>query len=101
MAKGPYPYAEKYGVNRRMPEKGRPRDEILAELKVIAQEEDTFWQTGKCSGTMYCGDMEHYGFMKEAFGLYSHVNALQRDMCPSETRFEGEIIAMTLDMLHA
>ena len=29
------------------------------------------------------------------------VNALQRDMCPSETRFEGEIIAMTLDMLHA
>jgi glutamate/tyrosine decarboxylase-like PLP-dependent enzyme len=84
-----------------MPEKGRPRDEILAELKEISQEEDTFWQTGKCSGTMYCGDMEHYGFMKEAFGMYSHVNALQRDMCPSETRFEGEIIAMTLDMLHA
>ncbi len=99
--KGPYPYAEQYGVNRRMPEKGRPRDEILAELKEISQEEDTFWQTGKCSGTMYCGDMEHYGFMKEAFGMYSHVNALQRDMCPSETRFEGEIIAMTLDMLHA
>ena len=101
MAKGPYPYAEKYGVNRRLPEKGRPRDEILAELREIAQEEDTFWQTGKCSGTMYCGDMEHYGFMKEAFGMYSHVNALQRDICPSETRFEGEIIAMTLDMLHA
>ena len=29
------------------------------------------------------------------------MNALQRDMCPSATRFEGEIIAMTLDMLHA
>ena len=64
MAKGPYPYAERYGVNRRMPEKGRPREEILAELKEIALEEDRFWQTGKCSGTMYCGDMEHYGFMK-------------------------------------
>ena len=96
-----YPYARRYGVNRRLPEKGRPREEILAELREIAVAEDAFWQTGKCSGTMYCGDMEHYAFLKEAFGLYAHVNALQRDMCPSATRFEGEIIAMTLEMLHA
>lgn len=96
-----YPYAERFGVNERMPEKGRPREEILAELRTIAAEEDAFWQTGKCSGTIYCGDMEHYAFLKEAYGLYAHMNALQRDMCPSATRFEGEIIAMTLDMLHA
>jgi sphinganine-1-phosphate aldolase len=96
-----YPYAESRGVNRRMPESGRGRDEILAELREIAADEDAFWQTGRCSGTMYCGDMEHYAFLKEAYGLYAHVNALQRDMCPSATRFEGEIIAMTLDMLHA
>ena len=95
-----YPYAPRYPVNRRMPEKGRPRDEILAELREMATQEDDFWQTGQCSGTMYCGDMEHYAFMTEAFGMYSHVNVLQRDMCPSATRFEGEIIAMTLDMLH-
>lgn len=95
-----YPYAERYPVNRRMPEKGRPRDEVLAELREMATQEDDFWQTGRCSGTMYCGDMEHYAYMTEAFGMYSHVNALQRDMCPSATRFEGEIIAMTLDMLH-
>jgi glutamate/tyrosine decarboxylase-like PLP-dependent enzyme len=50
---------------------------------------------------MYCGDHDHYDFMTKAFGLFAHVNALQRDMCPSQTRFEGEIIAMTLDMLHA
>ena len=96
-----YPYAARLGVNRRFPEKGRPREQILAELAGIAKEEDAFWQTGKCSGTMYCGDMEHYAFLKEAFGLYAHVNVLQRDMCPSATRFEGEIIAMTLDLLHA
>jgi Glutamate decarboxylase and related PLP-dependent proteins len=96
-----YPYAERLGVNARLPEKGRPRDEIIAELRALAREEDAFWQTGKCSGTMYCGDMEHYAFLTEAYGLYAHVNALQRDMCPSATRFEGEIIAMTLDMLHA
>ena len=59
------------------------------------------WETGKCSGTMYCGDHAHYDFMGRAFELFAHVNALQRDMCPSMTKFEGEIIAMTLDLLHA
>ena len=100
MSNKEYPYAQRFGVNRHLPEHGRPRTEILAELHEMAREEDGFWQTGRCSGTMYCGDMEHYAFMTEAFGLYSHVNVLQRDICPSATRFEGEIIAMTLDMLH-
>jgi glutamate/tyrosine decarboxylase-like PLP-dependent enzyme len=95
-----YPYAGRFEVNRRLPEKGRPREEVLAELRTMAQEEDAFWETGKCSGTMYCGDHEHYHFMNEAFGQFAHVNALQRDMCPSQTRFEGEIIAMTLDLMH-
>ena len=45
---------------------------------------------------MYCGDHDHYRFMNEAFGLFAHVNVLQRDMCPSATKFEAEIIAMTL-----
>jgi len=95
-----YPYAQRFGVNERLAEKGRPRAAILEELRQMAHEEDNFWQTGKCSGTMYCGDMEHYAFLNEAFSLYSHVNALQRDMCPSVTRFEGEIVAMTLDLMH-
>jgi len=95
-----YPYADKYPVNRRMPEQGRAREEVLSELQEIARQEDGFWQTGQCSGTMYCGDMDHYAFMSQVSGLYAHVNILQRDICPSATRFEGEIIAMTLDMLH-
>ncbi len=96
-----YPYAGRFAVNRILPERGRPREEVLAELAALAKEEDAWWETGKCSGTMYCGDHEHYGFMTEAFGRFAHVNALQRDMCPSMTKFEGEIIAMTLDMLNA
>jgi glutamate/tyrosine decarboxylase-like PLP-dependent enzyme len=96
-----YPYADRWAALRAFPEKGRPRQEILAELREMAREEDAFWQTGKCSGTMYCGDMDHYAFLAEAFGLYAHVNALQRDMCPSATRFEGEILAMALDLFHA
>jgi glutamate/tyrosine decarboxylase-like PLP-dependent enzyme len=96
-----FPYVERYPVNRGLPEHGRSREEVIGELRQMAKEEDAFWETGKCSGTMYCGDHAHYEFMNEAFGLYAHVNILQRDMCPSATRFEGEIIAMALDLFHA
>lgn len=96
-----YPYAERFGVNSSLPEHGRPRSDIVAELREMAELEDRNWESGKCSGTMYCGDHEHYAFMNEVFGLYAHVNALQRDICPSSTRFEGEIIAMALDLMHA
>jgi len=95
-----YPYADRYPVNRGLPEQGRPRDEIIAELRGVAAEEDASWEDGRCSGSMYCGDHDHYAFMNEAFALFSHMNVLQRDMCPSATRFEGEIIAMALDLMH-
>jgi len=98
---GMYPYARRFGVIEHLPEKGRSRAEVLAELETMAAEEDGFWQSGQCSGTMYCGDTEHYAFLNQAFGMYSHVNALQRDICPSATRFEGEITAMALDLMHA
>jgi sphinganine-1-phosphate aldolase len=96
-----HPYAEEYGVVRRFPETGRPRETVLAELHSMAEREDPFWKTGRCSGTMYCGDVDHYRFLNEAFALYSHVNVLQRDICPSATRFESEILAMALDLMHA
>ncbi|HEV3281853.1 MAG TPA: pyridoxal-dependent decarboxylase [Acidimicrobiales bacterium] len=96
-----FPYEDRFDVHRRLPESGTPRSEILAALKTMATEEDATWESGKCSGTMYCGDHDHYRFMNEAFGLFAHVNVLQRDMCPSATKFEAEIIAMTLDLLRA
>ena len=96
-----FPYEDRFEVHRRLPESGTPRRELLAELHAMAKEEDATWESGKCSGTMYCGDHDHYRFLNEAFGLFAHVNVLQRDMCPSATKFEAEIIAMTLDLLHA
>ena len=82
-------------------EKGLGPDAVLRELGAIARAEDAVWADGRCSGTIYCGDHEHYAFLTEAFGLFAHMNALQRDMCPSQTRFEGEIIAMALDLMNA
>jgi sphinganine-1-phosphate aldolase len=96
-----YPYSDRFPVNRELPAEGRPREEILRELRLMAEEEDAVWAGGRCSGTMYCGDKDHYAFLTEAFGMFAHQNALQRDMCPSATRFEGEIIAMVLDLMHA
>ena len=93
-----YPYADRFSIHRTLPEEGTSREDVLAELHAMATEEDSFWETGKCSGTMYCGDHDHYRFMNEAFGLFAHVNVLQRDMCPSATKFEAEIIAMTLGL---
>src|SRR6476659_10248158 len=96
-----FPYADRFVVNRTLPDQGRPREDVLAELHTMATEEDAFWETGKCSGTMYSGDHDHYRSLTEAFGLFAHVNVLQRDMCPSATKLEGEILAMALDLLHA
>ena len=100
-ASADFPYADRFPVHRTLPEQGRPRAEVLAELEAMATEEDRSWEGGKVSGTMYCGDHEHYAYLTEAFGRFAHVNALQRDLCPSATRFEGEIVAMTLDLMHA
>ncbi|MEI7746278.1 MAG: aspartate aminotransferase family protein, partial [Actinomycetota bacterium] len=94
-----FPYAEEFAVHRSLPEQPSKRDEILASLEFMAKAEDPSWESGQCSGTMYCGDHDHYEFLNEAFAKFSHVNALQRDMCPSATKFESEIISMTIDLL--
>ena len=96
-----FPYATRFPVVRGLPETGRPRAEVLAELREIAREEDATWETGRISGTMYSGDHEHYAYLTEAFGLFAHASALQRDLCPSATKFEGEIIGMGLDLMQA
>ena len=69
------PYQDRFPVLRGLPEQGRPRDEIRAELATMATEEDRAWESGQCSGTMYCGDHEHYDFPTEAFGRFAHQNA--------------------------
>ncbi len=96
-----FPYSDEYEVHRTMPAAGTPKEDILAMMSEMASRENVAWEGGHCSGTMYCGDHDHYDFLNQAFANFSYVNTLQRDMCPSATKFEAEIIAMTLDMLNA
>ena len=97
---GFHPYAARFAVHDHLPDKGVARAEILQELGEMAEEEDRRYHEGKVSGSIYMGDEEHYAFLTEVFGLYAHANVLQRDMYPSATKFEAEIIAMTSAMLH-
>ena len=96
-----FPYAERFAPHHALPEVGEERQDVLAALAAMAAAEDPTWESGQCSGTMYCGDHDHYAFLNKAFANFSYVNSLQRDMCPSSTKFESEIIAMTLDLLGA
>jgi sphinganine-1-phosphate aldolase len=95
-----FPYAEMYPVQRRLPEAGRSHAEVLAEVEAMATREDAPYHDGRISGSIYMGDEDHYAFLNDVFGHFSHANVLQRDMYPSATKFEGEIIAMTADLLH-
>jgi sphinganine-1-phosphate aldolase len=96
-----FPYEDKFEVHRGLPEEGTDKVAVLAMLAAMSSEENPAWETGQVSGTMYCGDHDHYDFLNEAFSYFSYVNSLQRDLCPSNTKFEAEVIAMTLDLLGA
>jgi sphinganine-1-phosphate aldolase len=95
-----HPYADRYDEHDRLPDTGVDRATILDELRQMSTEENAKGDSGRVSGSIYCGDHDHYAFLTQAFGLYGHVNVLQRDMYPSSTKMEAEIIAMTADMLH-
>ena len=95
-----YPYRDRFSVYHRLEPEGRDRGSILDELATMAREEDRIGDAGRVSGSIYHGDHDHYAFLTEAFRLFAHSNVLQRDMYPSATKLEAEIVAMTASMLH-
>jgi sphinganine-1-phosphate aldolase len=95
-----HPYNNRFKVFSKLPEKGREEEEVLKEISHMSDVENKLWQGGQCSGTMYHGGMEHYAFLNQVFSMFSYVNMLQRDICPSMTKFEAEVLAMVGKMLH-
>src|SRR5215470_5112559 len=95
-----YPYRNRFRTYHQLEAQGRDRQSILAELATMAAEEDRIADAGRVSGSIYHGDHDHYAFLTEAFRLFAHANVLQRDMYPSATKLEAEIVAMTAAMLH-
>jgi len=95
------PYKGRFESYARIPEKGRDREDIYRELAAMADEENAAWKSGQVSGTFYHAGDEHRAYLNRVFGLFSHVNTLQFDICPSMFKMESEIISMTAKMLNA
>ena len=95
-----YPYRDRFKTYEILEPEGRDRRSILEELATMASEEDRIADRGRVSGSIYHGGHDHYAFLTEAFRLFAHANVLQRDMYPSATKLEAEIVAMTRSMLH-
>jgi glutamate/tyrosine decarboxylase-like PLP-dependent enzyme len=95
-----YPYRSRFKTYHRLDPEPRSRASILEELATMAVEEDRIADAGRVSGSIYHGDHDHYRFLTEAFRLFAHANVLQRDMYPSATKLEAEIVAMTAALLH-
>jgi sphinganine-1-phosphate aldolase len=95
-----HPYSSKFKIFTGLPEKGRDEENVLKEIEYMSESENKKWLGGQCSGTMYHGGLEHYAFLNKVFSMFSFVNILQRDLCPSGTKFEAEVLSMVGKMLH-
>src|SRR6202521_5795028 len=94
-----YPYRARFKTYERLEPDGRDHKSILDELATMAHEEDRIADLGRVSGSIYHGGHDHYSFLTEAFRLFAHSNVLQRDMYPSATKLEAEIVATSASML--
>jgi len=95
------PYRGQVDAVSRLPERGRAREAVLAELAELADAEREAWLSGHASGAVYEGDPGHVEFLSEAYRLHSQSNPLHVDLWPSATKFEAEIVSMTAGMLGA
>jgi len=92
-------YRERYETYSAIPETGRARAEVLAEMRAMAELEAARWEQGYASGSVYNGDPDHIAFLNEVYALNSQANPLHTDLWPSGTKYESEIVAMTATML--
>ncbi|MCU1352664.1 MAG: PLP-dependent enzyme glutamate decarboxylase, partial [Acidimicrobiales bacterium] len=81
-----------------IPEKGRPADELLAEI-TTRHAEDLDWRGGKAFSLVYNPDdaeLEH--LLEEVGKRYLHENALNPFKVPSVLQMELEVVGMAADL---
>ena len=96
-----HPYRGRLAEYTQLPATGRSRDEILAEMTMLRDEEQGRWRDGFVSGAVYHGDAAHIDFLNQVYALNSQSNPLHFDLWPSTVKYEAEIVAMTAHMLGA
>ncbi len=93
------PYKDEVPRHISIPEHGRSRESLLEEMRDLKAREDDRWEDGFVSGAVYHGDPEHIAFLDEVYSLNSQTNPLHADLWPRVAKYEGEIVAMTANML--
>jgi hypothetical protein len=88
-------YNSQFGANTVLPQKGKNPQDILAMMHALAEAENTKWESGKVTGSVYHGSKSHQNLLNQAFGIYSLANPLHADIWPSGMKYESEIVAMT------
>jgi glutamate/tyrosine decarboxylase-like PLP-dependent enzyme len=93
------PYRRDFPPLTALPEQGRPREAILAEMEALQAREAPRWEAGYASGAVYHGDPAHIDFLNRVYAVNSQSNPLHADLWPSTVKYEAEIVAMTAAML--
>lgn len=82
-----------------IPQKGRPRDEVLEQLTALG-EADVDWHAGRVWSLVYHASDEHKEFLQRAHGAFASANLLNPMAFKSLKRMETEVVRMTASMLH-
>ena len=82
-----------------LPEHGRPRDEVLRDLRAFAAA-DPDYKSHRLWSLVYWLDEEHDAFLGEAYQAFSSANGLNPTAFKSLKRMETEIIAAVAGLLH-
>ncbi|MFQ5400412.1 MAG: pyridoxal phosphate-dependent decarboxylase family protein [Anaerolineae bacterium] len=81
-----------------LPEKGRPKKAVLAEMKA-SRGHDVAWREGKVFSLVFYAGEEAGELLKEAYNLFFSENALNPTAFPSLRRFETEVVGMSAALL--
>ena len=84
----------------RLPEKGTPRDEVIARIR-DKKSADADWRGGKTWSLVYPAGEDVDAMLRDANDLYLYENALNPFRFPSLREMEVDVVEMTGGLLHA
>src|SRR3989304_681999 len=84
----------------RLAKEGVPREELFARMRDM-KAEDADWRGGRPWSLISPAGEDVDEVLREANELYVFENALNPFKFPSLRRMESDVVAMTLDLLHA
>ena len=82
-----------------LPKKGRPYDEVLADLDGFGKD-DPAYKDAKTWSLVYYLDAEYTGFLESAYGKYFSANGLNPTAFKSLKRFEREVLRVSSELFH-